>query len=586
MGKSNLFRTLDVSRLNHSTLSLLSVLLIASIALSGFVWVGSGDSDNSLSGFAPASVNLKIGKFNQPFYSSLSPKVAKKPVYTDIGEKAGEPFFRTYWDVYSSAPKGHSAPSLQGYLIPAKNNFVDKYSSIKKEFSAYIKPLYRVADYKRVKQNADYTYQNVAGKVYKTLIGYVGTDALKKLDAKNQLVELTMSDEQFKKETKEGRTPSRTLGWVAKTKDLELVVPTGSVVPLPVKPTPSAKKIIANFMFDQAVYSSLAPVVPKRPLYTSLGETANNPFFRLFLDTSIIPPSGHTAFTFKIGYVIPAENTYVDRNHIVKKEFSKYLQPLYRVKGATNRGGKETDYFYQTNPGKVDKTLIGFVGTDELAKYDTERKLVRINKPADQLRKEAVDGKKESSSLGWISTTKGGFDAVEDEIVPVPPEPPVVPTVVPLPVTPKPPTPVPIPASNSEIMISINGVEFDGLKQGDKKIYTVEGKEYEVEVLQISDKEQFAQLRINGEMLPKMKVGQTDILSDGSRVKLISIHPPGKPPVIFSPLPTKTPTPTLAPTKTPSPTPIPSPTKTPSPTPSPEPEIVISIGDAVVANQK
>ncbi|MEK6858016.1 MAG: hypothetical protein AABX39_05510, partial [Nanoarchaeota archaeon] len=313
---------MDRYSFSHSTLSLLSVLLIASVALSGFVWVSNGsDTGDLLSGFAPAP-QLSTAKFSQAFYSSLIPKAPKKPVYTNIGEKLGEPFFRNYWDASSSAPAGHSAPVLQGYFLPSQNSLLNKYG-VKPEFSQYIKPVYRVKDVSRNKQSADYFYLNAAGKVDKTIIGYVGTDELKKLDTKNQLVQLSASKEQIEKEKKEGRTPSKSLGWISKTKDLELPLVPAAKVALP-KPKPSAKKIIANFMFDQVVYSSLAPIISKNPLYTNLGETKENPFFRTYLDTSITPPVGHSAQSLK-GYLISKDSTYADRFFSIKKEYSKYL---------------------------------------------------------------------------------------------------------------------------------------------------------------------------------------------------------------------------------------------------------------------
>ena len=219
MGKLNL-NYLDFNKFSHSTLSLLSVLLVSFVALSGFLWIDGGSEDYSgelLSGFAP--VQTASAKFSQAFYSSLIPKATKKPIYTNINEKEGEPFFREYVDASSSAPAGNSAPVLRGYFLPAENSLLNKYGVLP-EFSQYIKPIYRYKDISRNKQSADYFYLNVAGKVDKTIIGYVGTDELKKLDTKNQLVELQTPKEQYEKELKEGRTPSKSLGWISKTKDL------------------------------------------------------------------------------------------------------------------------------------------------------------------------------------------------------------------------------------------------------------------------------------------------------------------------------------------------------------------------------
>ena len=546
---------MDRYSFSHSTFSLLSVLLIASVALSGFVWVSNGnDTGDLLSGFAPAP-QLSTAKFSQAFYSSLIPKASKKPVYTNIGEKLGEPFFRDYWDASSSAPAGHSAPVLQGYFLPVENSLLNKYG-VKSEFSQYIKPIYRVKDVSRNKQSADYFYLNIAGKVDKTIIGYVGTDELKKLDTKNQLVELQTPKEQIEKELKEGRTPSKSLGWISKTKDFELPLVAAVKVALPKQP-PSAKKIIANFVFDEAIYSSLAPIVPKNPLYSELGETANNPFLRTYWDASITHQAGHTSPTL-VGYLIPQSSTYADRYLSIKKEYSQYLQPVYRVRGALRKGGKETDYIYQNKPGKVDKTLIGFVGTDELKKYDTKNQLVRLTIPSDQnlVRKGA-----DPTTLGWIMKSKGSLDAVEGETVPIPPEVPVLLPVVPLPLPPKPtPTVTLMPISGSEVTFSFDDKVFGGpSKQGDKEVYLVKGKEYEVQVSEISDKERYVVFNINGQLLPKLKEGQTVTLPGGIVFKLISIYPIGK-----------------------TPTPTPVPTKTLTPTPTPEPEISISIGDATV----
>ncbi len=74
----------------------------------------------------------------------------------------------------------------------------------------------------------------------------------------------------------------------------------------------------------------------------------------------------------------------------------------------------------------------------------------------------------------------------------------------------------------------LGGAKYDALGEGDKKTYTVGGKEYEVEVVVISESANEVLLKVNGETLPRMKLGEVEPTSDGLLVGVRDIIATGK----------------------------------------------------------
>lgn len=74
----------------------------------------------------------------------------------------------------------------------------------------------------------------------------------------------------------------------------------------------------------------------------------------------------------------------------------------------------------------------------------------------------------------------------------------------------------------------IGGPVYDALGEGDKKTYTLNGKEYEVEVVIISETTGEVLLKVNGQTLPRMKKAETEPTVDGTLLGIRDIIATGK----------------------------------------------------------
>ena len=74
----------------------------------------------------------------------------------------------------------------------------------------------------------------------------------------------------------------------------------------------------------------------------------------------------------------------------------------------------------------------------------------------------------------------------------------------------------------------LGGPVFDSLGEGDKKTYSLNGKEYEIEVVVISETTDEVLLKVNGETLPKMKTAELEPTADGTLLGIRDIIPTGK----------------------------------------------------------
>ena len=71
----------------------------------------------------------------------------------------------------------------------------------------------------------------------------------------------------------------------------------------------------------------------------------------------------------------------------------------------------------------------------------------------------------------------------------------------------------------------LGGAISDILEEGETKTYTINGKEYEVNVLIVSDNRNLVKFKINGEITDELRDGETDILKDGTRIGIREILP-------------------------------------------------------------
>jgi len=71
----------------------------------------------------------------------------------------------------------------------------------------------------------------------------------------------------------------------------------------------------------------------------------------------------------------------------------------------------------------------------------------------------------------------------------------------------------------------LGGAVSDIMEEGETKTYTIEDREYEVNVLIISDIRQIVKFKINGEITDELRDGETDILKDGTRIGIREILP-------------------------------------------------------------
>jgi len=78
----------------------------------------------------------------------------------------------------------------------------------------------------------------------------------------------------------------------------------------------------------------------------------------------------------------------------------------------------------------------------------------------------------------------------------------------------------------------LGGPIYDALGEGDKKTYTLNGKEYEVEVVVISESAASGAgevlLKVNGETLPRLRATETEPTADGTLFGIRDIIPTGK----------------------------------------------------------
>ena len=80
-------------------------------------------------------------------------------------------------------------------------------------------------------------------------------------------------------------------------------------------------------------------------------------------------------------------------------------------------------------------------------------------------------------------------------------------------------------STNSLTIEMLGGAVSDIMEEGETKTYTIEDREYEVNVLIISDIRQIVKFKINGEITDELRDGETDILKDGTRIGIREILP-------------------------------------------------------------
>ncbi len=79
-------------------------------------------------------------------------------------------------------------------------------------------------------------------------------------------------------------------------------------------------------------------------------------------------------------------------------------------------------------------------------------------------------------------------------------------------------------SANSVTLELLGGTVFDTLEEGEVKTYTVEGKDYEVEVLIVEDVQpETVTLVVNGEVTDQLDEGETEVLEDGALIGISDI---------------------------------------------------------------
>ncbi|MBI2147181.1 S-layer protein [Candidatus Woesearchaeota archaeon] len=71
----------------------------------------------------------------------------------------------------------------------------------------------------------------------------------------------------------------------------------------------------------------------------------------------------------------------------------------------------------------------------------------------------------------------------------------------------------------------LGGDVLDTLEEGETRTYTIDGKEYEVTMVIISDNQLSAKFSVNGEITDELKEGDTDVLRDGTEIGVRDIMP-------------------------------------------------------------
>lgn len=74
-------------------------------------------------------------------------------------------------------------------------------------------------------------------------------------------------------------------------------------------------------------------------------------------------------------------------------------------------------------------------------------------------------------------------------------------------------------------LIFLGGAISDILEESESKTYVIDGKQYDVKVLIISDKSEVVKFEINGEVTDKLRDGESDVLKDGTRIGIRDILP-------------------------------------------------------------
>ncbi len=71
----------------------------------------------------------------------------------------------------------------------------------------------------------------------------------------------------------------------------------------------------------------------------------------------------------------------------------------------------------------------------------------------------------------------------------------------------------------------LGGDVLDTLEEGETRTYTIDGKEYEVTLVIVSDTRESAKFSVNGEITDELKDGDTDVLRDGTEVGIRDLLP-------------------------------------------------------------
>ncbi|MDO8642135.1 MAG: S-layer protein [Candidatus Woesearchaeota archaeon] len=71
----------------------------------------------------------------------------------------------------------------------------------------------------------------------------------------------------------------------------------------------------------------------------------------------------------------------------------------------------------------------------------------------------------------------------------------------------------------------LGGDVLDTLEEGETRTYTIDGKEYEVTLVIVSDNRESAKFSVNGEITDELKDGDTDVLRDGTEIGIRDLLP-------------------------------------------------------------
>src|SRR3989338_7096636 len=79
--------------------------------------------------------------------------------------------------------------------------------------------------------------------------------------------------------------------------------------------------------------------------------------------------------------------------------------------------------------------------------------------------------------------------------------------------------------SQKVVLEMLGGDVLDTLEEGETRTYTIDGKEYEVTLIIVSDALVSAKFSVNGEITDELEDGETDVLRDGTEVGIRDILP-------------------------------------------------------------